>query len=95
MKSFRYIDNTTSLELDRNSCIGCGQCQTVCPHRIFAVVDKKALISDRDACMECGACAKNCPVGAIRVSPGVGCAVEIIANWVNNFTGRKIMKGCC
>lgn len=26
---------------------------------------------------------------------GVGCAAEIIANWVNTFAGRKIMAGCC
>ena len=28
--------------------------------------------------MECGACARNCPVQAIRVTPGVGCAVAIL-----------------
>lgn len=95
MKDFRYIEHTTTLELDEQTCIGCGNCQNVCPHRIFDIVEKKAVILDLHACMECGACAMNCPVAAITVTPGVGCAVEIIANWVNTFAGRPIMKGCC
>jgi ferredoxin len=95
MENFRYIDNITSLKLDKETCIGCGNCVTVCPHRIFTIKESKAEICDLDACMECGACAKNCPVAAISVAPGVGCAAEIIANWVNRFTGKKIMAGCC
>jgi NAD-dependent dihydropyrimidine dehydrogenase PreA subunit len=95
MKGFRYIENTTTLKLDEQTCMGCGNCHSVCPHRIFKIVNQKAVILDLDACMECGACALNCPVDAITVTPGVGCAVEIIATWVNNFTGRQIMKGCC
>lgn len=95
MKEYRYIPNTATLQLDTETCIGCGLCQTVCPHQIFVVAGKKARIEDRDACMECGACAKNCPVEAITVSPGVGCAVEIIARWVNGIAGRNVLKGCC
>ncbi|MEJ2638956.1 MAG: mercury methylation ferredoxin HgcB [Desulfosarcinaceae bacterium] len=95
MKGFRYIDNATTLRLDEQACIGCGNCQNVCPHRIFEIMDKKAVIRDLNACMECGACAMNCPVEAITVSPGVGCAVEIIASWVNTAAGRQILKGCC
>lgn len=95
MQNFQYIDNIVTLKLDRDTCIGCGNCVTVCPHRIFALMEHKAEITDRDACMECGACAKNCPVQAISVNPGVGCATEIIACWVNKLAGRKIMGGCC
>ncbi|MCF8056363.1 MAG: 4Fe-4S dicluster domain-containing protein [Desulfocapsa sp.] len=95
MQDFRYIDNIVTLQLDGKSCIGCGNCVTVCPHRIFGLTERKAEITDRDACMECGACAKNCPVGAISVNPGVGCAAEIMAQWVNKLAGRKIIDGCC
>ncbi|MBU0943286.1 MAG: 4Fe-4S binding protein [Proteobacteria bacterium] len=95
MENFRYIDKVATLSLDRDTCIGCGSCVIVCPHRIFTVKDHKATIEDHDACMECGACAKNCPVQAINVTPGVGCAAEIIARWVNRLVGRKIMPGCC
>lgn len=95
MKNLRYITDTATLTLDIDTCIGCGNCHVVCPHRVFEMVDKKAAIQDLDGCMECGACAQNCPVAAIHVTPGVGCAVEIISWWLNKTLGRKIMKGCC
>ncbi len=95
MKDFRYIENVARLRLDRDACVGCGMCSTVCPHRIFVVQDKKADILDPDACMECGACAQNCPANAIEVTPGVGCASYIISNWLYKFTGKKISSNCC
>ena len=52
-------------------------------------------VNDPDLCMECGACARNCPVQALTVSPGVGCAVAILAAWVNRLLGRKVLSGCC
>jgi len=95
MKDFRYIDDIATLQLDAAKCIGCGMCAIVCPHRILAVEDKKAVILDFNACMECGACAKNCPVEAITVTPGVGCASYLISVWLYQFTGKEIDTGCC
>ena len=73
-----YLKNVVSLDLDEKTCIGCGQCVTVCPHAVFSMADKKAHIANQDACMECGACATNCPASAITVDSGVGCASGII-----------------
>lgn len=84
----RYLEDVVTLELDMEKCIGCGMCEIVCPHRVFAVADGKARILDRDACMECGACEKNCPVDAIQVRAGVGCAAGIIR-------GALGVKGDC
>ncbi|WP_339136404.1 MAG: mercury methylation ferredoxin HgcB [Candidatus Electrothrix sp. GW3-4] len=95
MKGFRYIENITTLELKKETCIGCGNCQLVCPHRVFAVVAEKATLLDANACIECGACAMNCPVGAITVTPGTGCAALILSSWINKLIGRDIIKGCC
>lgn len=95
MKDFRYIDGVATLELDRETCIGCGMCHTVCPHRIFEIRDKKAEIVDFDACMECGACAQNCPVDAVKVTPGVGCAHLIIKAWLHKVTGKNGEATCC
>jgi ferredoxin-like protein FixX len=53
-------------------------CATVCPHRVFEMKEKKAVIVDVDACMECGACSLNCPVEAINVKSGVGCAAAVL-----------------
>lgn len=95
MRDFRYLDGAAILQLSEDKCIGCGNCQVVCPHRIFRVRDGKAEIVDRNACMECGACAKNCPTSAIYVNPddGCGCASYIINSWVAGIRG-KARSGC-
>ncbi|BCR05933.1 ferredoxin [Desulfuromonas versatilis] len=82
MKELRYLQGVSTLTLDVPTCIGCGMCSLVCPHAVFLVEQKKALITDRDRCMECGACARNCPVSAISVKAGVGCASAIIKGWL-------------
>lgn len=82
MERFRYLSGVSTLQLDMDACSGCGVCETVCPHGVFTLRDRKAALVDRDGCMECGACANNCPTGAIRVTPGVGCAAYIIQTWI-------------
>ena len=70
---------------------GCGRCMEVCPHQVFELTEKRAVISDLDACMECGACARNCPAAAIRVDAGVGCASGLINEWLRerHIPGRR------
>ena len=80
----RYLKNIVTLSLDAEKCIGCGMCIEVCPHSVFKMIDKKAVIKDKDACMECGACSKNCPVNAIIVKAGVGCASAIYRGLITN-----------
>ena len=93
MKSIRYLENVTTLALDSQRCIDCGQCTLVCPHGVFVLEGKKARLDDRDGCMECGACALNCPVEAIRVTPGVGCASYIIQTWLKGKEAAAC--NCC
>lgn len=73
-----YLLSGHSLVLDQALCNGCGRCVEVCPHAVFSVDARKAVIARRGDCMECGACRMNCPLGAIAVSSGVGCAAAII-----------------
>lgn len=82
MKTLRYLEGVTTLVFDADACVGCGVCETVCPHGVFGMNDGKARVVDRDGCMECGACALNCPSEAISVTPGVGCAAYIIQTWI-------------
>lgn len=92
MKELRYIEGVATITLDSQSCVGCSMCITVCPHQVFALQEKKAILVDKDGCMECGACATNCPAGAISVTPGVGCASLIF----NRLLKRKsLSKGDC
>ena len=92
MTKHKYLNNVVTLQLDKDKCIGCGMCVTVCPHRVFQMDGKKAYIADRDACMECGACSRNCPTAAIEVKSGVGCATAVI----NGFLGKTDAEcSCC
>ena len=75
---FKYLKGVAALKLDRDKCIGCGMCGTVCPHAVFTISDNKARINDIDLCMECGACSMNCPVSAITERKGVGCAYAVL-----------------
>lgn len=90
---FKYLTGVTTLEYNKEKCSGCGRCIEVCPHRIFRLEDRKAIMLDKDLCMECGACRRNCSTGAINVKAGVGCASAII----NSFTAGKNKKAaqCC
>jgi len=93
VRGFRYLDNVVTLVLDRPTCIGCGRCVEVCPHQVFLVDARKALLADRDACMECGACARNCPVEAISVTAGVGCATGLINEWLHERRQKRTGGG--
>jgi len=80
----QYLRNVVTLKLDSNLCTGCGMCETVCPHAVFQISNKKAQIRDINDCMECGACALNCRFGAISVTSGVGCAAGILNGILKN-----------
>jgi ferredoxin len=89
MKKLYYLKNVATIELDCEKCIGCRLCEQVCPHGVFEISSKKAVIVDKDACMECGACVINCKPGALSVETGVGCASAVI----NSMFG--IEGDCC
>ena len=53
-----------AIVIDKETCIGCGNCLPICPAGAIALGDDgKASISD--ACVMCGACISECPVAAI------------------------------
>jgi NAD-dependent dihydropyrimidine dehydrogenase PreA subunit len=69
---------TTTLQYDPSACTGCKMCAIVCPHAVFVMDGRQAVLTRPEACMECGACQLNCPANAISVESGVGCASAMI-----------------
>ncbi len=56
--------------IDKEKCVGCGNCQLVCSCDVIAMgEDKKAFIKYPDDCIVCLFCEQECPVNAIYVSP--------------------------
>lgn len=94
LQNFRYFEGVATLNLDDRSCIGCAVCTEVCPHGVLVLNGKKVQVADKDGCMECGACANNCPTGAVRVTPGVGCAAYIVQTWLKG-KNMPLKTSCC
>ena len=85
-----YVSNT--LRYNRELCNHCKMCSIVCPHAVFAVVDREVQLVRPENCMECGACQLNCLTGAITVESGIGCASALM---YAALTGKKETKTCC
>ena len=56
--------------IDKELCIGCGECLPVCPVKAIGLESEYAEI-DGEMCVECGVCyrAKRCPVEAFKQEP--------------------------
>lgn len=55
----RYI-----MKVDKNKCLGCGACASMCPVGAITMKGGKAEINKKK-CIKCGTCKDICPVGAI------------------------------
>lgn len=76
-------------------CVGCGRCWEVCPHRVFAISEKRVRMTAPERCMECGACQRNCPAGAVSVDAGVGCASAMIKAALTGSKEVTCGPECC
>ena len=48
-----------------SKCVGCGDCELVCPTDAIKIIDGKAII-DADKCINCEICIKTCTYDAIK-----------------------------
>lgn len=56
------------MPVDKNKCISCGACISICPvNAIRFGEDGKAEI-DESKCIRCGSCEATCPVTAIKIN---------------------------
>lgn len=76
-------------------CNGCTMCVDVCPHAVFEMQNRRAVLARPLACMECGACQLNCVTGAISVESGVGCAAAMIYSALRGQQETTCNCDCC
>jgi len=55
------------VEVNKEKCIGCGECELSCFYDAVSLEDGKVAIN-RDACDVCGLCLEKCPTNAIYLS---------------------------
>lgn len=55
------------IEIDEESCDGCGECVISCPEGALKVIDGKAKVVKESFCDGLGACMGECPQGALSV----------------------------
>ncbi len=55
-----------AVNINKETCIGCGACIDTCPVEALKMEDGKAVV-DAETCIDCGACVDSCPVEAITL----------------------------
>ena len=72
-------------EVNRERCVGCGDCILVCPYTAIARVDGKAQVNAA-LCKGCGTCVATCPSGAIEAlhftDEQIVAQIEGVLEWV-------------
>jgi electron transfer flavoprotein alpha subunit len=67
------------LQIDIETCIGCGVCEEVCTFEAIEVVDGVAVVNEK--CTLCGSCVDSCEVGALSIEAREKAAQADLAEW--------------
>lgn len=59
-----------SIYIDRERCIGCGQCAEICPGTLIHMQAHKAFMRYPMECWGCASCVKQCPAHAVSLYLG-------------------------
>jgi NAD-dependent dihydropyrimidine dehydrogenase PreA subunit len=55
------------IEVDRDKCIDCGSCYSLCPVDAISFETDRAVAFDTEKCVACGLCVDTCPMRAIHL----------------------------
>lgn len=55
------------LEVDKEKCIACGACYSLCPINVIGFENDHTVTFDEEKCISCGLCVDACPVRALRI----------------------------
>ena len=75
-------------------CLGCGDCEAVCPADAICVHDSLAHVDPRK-CIGCGKCVKTCPKHIISIIPKNATTAVMCSNKENGAVARKNCKNAC
>ena len=67
-KGVKVKEVKRAIQLDRDSCVDCGACLSLCPSGALHEGEDKSVELDEDKCVYCELCVLSCPVRALKMS---------------------------
>jgi NAD-dependent dihydropyrimidine dehydrogenase PreA subunit len=64
------VHSGSLIELDRELCIDCGKCVSVCPTGAIHFEDDLSVTINQSMCIQCALCVDSCPRFAIKLMQG-------------------------
>ncbi len=73
-----------TIEVDKDLCVGCGECLQVCVFKGMELIDDKAAIHP-ELCLGCGRCANICPNDAISIEINDSSRIDEIIKKIESY----------
>lgn len=81
------------ITIDRDRCIGCGECAADCVMGRLSVEDGKAAVLPEKNCIACGHCYAICPAGAVSMAGAVSPDASAAAAPMSDLDADRLLLG--